>query len=115
MFGNLIPAKTILGLVKGEIEKALSMEIKRFDMVYKAVERAVDFNVYIENKKRVYPYKDEGGALVGGIEMYLHANIQTGDKIDYAIVKYYGEDKPSMLEIYLTTSTGEKTTTTKAI
>lgn len=102
---NLISPIVGLSLVRKGIESELKQRVPIYEIVYKANEKTIFFNIPNGDKIRSYPYEDSA-KLCNMIENLVKIELKTNDKID--IVKINHVNDTAIIDIYYRNEQGEK-------
>lgn len=92
-FGNIIPPKIALKLVRDQIRKQIKQDFDDYTILYYHEESKID---YVINGKKYF--HDDDGKLVGALKLALASQIPNDSVLDVAVIDFY-DNSPCMARI----------------
>ncbi len=106
---KILLAVQTLTRVKNGIQKKLNFTFDRYTLHYAGQGDAISFDIYVDGKKRNYPYTD-GLPLIKTIKQLLLKYLKSDEQIDFASIHYddQGNDVVKLSGKIYTTKNGVK-------
>lgn len=106
--GSIIPLKTGLKIVAGEIENQVGFSVSRFEIIMNVEKDTLDFKVWKpDNSTEMYNYPH--ALIKDTIKSVSEQQLSTNEKMHYAVVHYdSNENVECYALIYFQDENGEK-------